>query len=316
MGIGRGYGKILLFGEHAAVYGHPAIGLSLPLFTEVSIGEQNQEPDALLLSPAQKETVNRVIDQIADRLGLANEANESDYSISTNIPIGSGLGSSATLSAAVARALAEDYLDEYSPDLLWTAANEGEKLFHGTPSGIDTGLALFNSLIHFSSRQGELPGRELLEGSASARILVASAPRNGTTSKLVSTIRKRVETGDAAVKKTLENLGRYSSEAASLLSAANRFDAGAIGRLADLAHKTLSSLNLSTSSIDEFLAYGRMHGAAGGKLSGAGGGGACYLLFADSDSAGVAESKLKGIIEDKMIPVSLHGVFSLRPDNE
>ena len=167
---------------------------------------------------------------------------------------------------------------------LWEIANEAEQVFHGTPSGIDTGLALLGGLRGFRPAPPALPGVRALAGFP-FHLVVGSLPRIGTTRALVKSLRERLKTpGDRAIRE-IEGLGAIAAAAIDLLSVDATGTAHDLAKCATQAQDRLRALDLSTAATDETLEAAIRGGALGGKLSGAGGGGAFFLLYPGAEEA-------------------------------
>jgi mevalonate kinase len=107
----------------------------------------------------------------------------------------------------------------------------------------------------------------------------------------------------------IDALGRFAAEAIDLLETEGRQEvAEALGELASRAHGVLQDLGLSSGELDHFVDMGTKVGATGGKLSGAGGGGAFYLIMRDWQSALRAAEQLKERAENKAIPHTIKAV--------
>jgi mevalonate kinase len=287
--VGIGHGKLLLFGEHSAVYGHPACGITLPTKIRLQIADIPADtwglPD---MSTENRHILSTFLQKSEDLLPSAG-SRPGAIRIESDIPQGLGFGSSSAWCVAFVRAM----LGADTPAAeLWETAHRAEGFFHGTPSGIDTGLAVLNGLYAFTPSPPALPGTRRLAGFP-MHLIVGAVPRIGSTRKLIADLRARFDSGDAAVKDTIEYLGALSAEAIEVLAAADSAGIGRIGRLATDAHKGLRRLGLSTPPLDHFLSLGRNAGALGGKLSGAGGGGAFYLLFEEPATADRALREIK-----------------------
>ena len=128
---------MLLFGEHAAVYGHPALGVSLPWTLELKIIPVADAGHAG--SRRATEPLPALPEQVAAMLAVPHL--HAVVEIRSQIPIGLGFGSSAALCVAAERALTSAAVPPPSAATAWRGAHERERVFHGTPSGADTGLA-------------------------------------------------------------------------------------------------------------------------------------------------------------------------------
>jgi len=287
MGVGRGYGKLLLFGEHAAVYGHPAVGLRLEEYLEVELvapREGNRQDAAAApaewvlppLEPREAELVQNALDALPVRV------TPGELRIHGTLPMSVGFGSSAAFCTALlcAAGFGGDRLE------LWAEAHRLEHVFHGTPSGIDTGLSVFPGASVVYPDPPGLPSREPA-ALPRAWLVFGAIPRTSSTAALVAGVRSLREQDSARAERTLHRLGELSRLAAT---PARCPDAGALGAFADEAQQRLRALGLSTSELDSVLDFLRESGAAGAKLSGAGGGGAFYGVFETEEAASDAVS--------------------------
>ena len=180
--------------------------------------------------------------------------------------------------------------------VVWQGAHEREKVFHGRPSGADTGLAAhpgvgFLSWPKPAGTGGGLPRYESLS-AAELHLVVAAVPRRGDTRTQVAAVAERMRAGDAATQRALRRLGDHSREARELMIQPQ--SSSALGAVADAAHRVLASLGLADPAQDRLLHAGRRAGACGGKLSGAGGGGACFLVCSDAATAARVLAAVQG----------------------
>ncbi len=288
MGIGRGYGKLLLFGEHSAVYGHPALGIRLDHYLEVEI---RQESLVGWVVPEVAEHERRLIvaalAEVSVRLPAMPVAGT--LMVRGTLPMGVGFGSSAAFCTALLRA------GGFAPDTnrdaraLWTEAHRLEHVFHGTPSGIDTGLSIYPGASMMEPSPPGLPRRTAVTLPRAA-LLVGALPRTRTTAALVAAIRERRSRDEAPVEAAMARLGEYARRAASPDLCAS---AAELGRTADDAQELLAGLGLSTPALEAVLATLRHEGACGAKLSGAGGGGAFYGVFRTEGEAEAAAAVMR-----------------------
>jgi mevalonate kinase len=216
--------------------------------------------------------------------------------LESQIPRGLGFGSSASLCVALATAVAS-LGGESDQQRIWEWAHRGEELFHGTPSGIDTGLALLGGLYSFRPNPPKLPEAEALAGMP-LHLVVGAVPREASAGALIGALRQRVVGGDESVRKMLQRLGALAASAAEILRIQReQGEEGSaaleLGSLAREAQEVLSRLGLSTPELDRLLQEGRARGSLGGKLSGAGGGGAFFLICPDPETACSAAAALQ-----------------------
>ncbi len=330
--MGIGYGKLLLFGEHAVVHGYPAVGIGCDRRTAVTFdGDYEPGDNSGTIEIAGRQVVARgLAEEDTAAFARAVECGVSAaggsttpgfINIESNLPPGVGLGSSAALSAAIAfetltpekpdKRSGRAEHDDRTKRRVWELAHDIERIYHGTPSGIDTALAVYRGTLAAYPEPPGLPRTESLQPHTDMAIVYGYIPRSGATGTLVASIRKALETGNRATRDALEALGALSRRAIEML-AGRSADAGAFGELAEEAHRQLRSLGLSTIELEECLAAGRRAGALGGKLSGAGGGGAWFLVFDERPRAEAALRELGDRLRD--VPLSILPITSPASD--
>jgi mevalonate kinase len=304
-GLGRASAKLLLFGEHAAVYGHAAIGVSLPESTTVRLSDDAGTGwDLGALPLDDRDRVLSLLERLAARLPEMAGRGSCRVEIDSTVQRGVGFGSSAALCGAFARAaLAHAGLDPArEAERAWRLAHDAEHIFHGTPSGIDTGLSLAAGMFAFMPRPPGLPAREALSGGP-LPLVVAAVPRAEGCGALVGAIGERVRSGERAACRAIDALGDCAARARVALGGGAGGRGERVASLADEAMETLGLLGLSTPGLEELLAAGRAAGALGGKLSGAGGGGAFFLVARDEAGAHALAARVRGHAEAAAIPL-------------
>jgi mevalonate kinase len=286
-GIGRAFGKLMLFGEHAAVHGYPAVGVSLPEgLTARMYGAAVPQWDLRQVPAEDRDPVAAVLSLLEESVPGFRAAGRCSLLIESSVPRSTGFGSSAALCGALAIAAMEHA--GAAPQGTgrrdaWRHAHDAERLFHGTPSGVDTGLSLIGGLLAFRPHPPALPEIEELP-PAGLWLAAAAVPRDEACGALIAGIGERMRSGDQRVLSAVAALGALAQEARNALSA-RAMSARRIGALADEAMTILGALGLSTPPLDELIRQGKAEGALGGKVSGAGGGGAFYLVAADEQGA-------------------------------
>jgi mevalonate kinase len=301
MGVtGRAHAKLILFGEHSAVYGHPAIGVSLPESLTVRLGRARlREWDLRNIAGDDIPSVRSVLARMETMVPDLRAAGRCSVRITSGIARGIGYGSSAALCVALSAAVLRRARGSAGGDAegggpasdaaelgkAWALAHDAEQVFHGTPSGVDTGLSLLGGLFAFEPRPPALPLHHAL-GGAPLWLVTAAVPRDDSCAALIRGLGGRMRAGDRVAKTAIEELGKIAHAARDVLSAPRETDpASSVGAAADAAMEVLKGIGLGNPSMEELISAGKRAGALGGKLSGAGGGGAFYLVAGSPGSA-------------------------------
>jgi mevalonate kinase len=299
--VGRGRAKLLLFGEHSAVHGYPSIGLGLPGATEIRVRANADEgwsfPE---LSLGEGRRFGEFLAS-ASLILPALASGGGEIRISSTIPRELGFGSSAALCVALAEAFAPE---AGSPAEIWSIAHRAEAFFHGRPSGIDTGLSLLGGLRVFRPRPPELPETRLLP-DAGLHLVIGAVPRRRSTAVLVGELSARIASGDSGARALVEELGAICERAIPLIEEAAGGRTGArLGTLLAEAHEALRGLGLGGAGVDRLIRAGLELGALGGKQSGAGAGGAFFLLYPSASSARASARELGELASREGIELS------------
>jgi mevalonate kinase len=260
---------VILVGEHAVVYGHAALaaGVSVGVAAEATRGEGRLRVPAWSLDARAGDgsDVGRALAALLDRL----DARALDFSVDAKIPSRAGLGSSAALAVAIARAAAAASGGR-SDATIAEAVNAAEGVFHGTPSGIDAAAAASGAVGRFTRAEGWKP----VEVLQTMTVCVGLSGKPRDTARQVQSVghlRARLPVAD----EILALMGKLTDEATGLLA---RGDVDGLGRVLDAAHGLLAALKLSSPELDALVHGARAAGAVGAKLTGAGGGGAVVAL--------------------------------------
>lgn len=271
---GSGRHKIILLGEHAVVHGHPALGT--PLREEIRVEVRRTRAAGIRVKGLDDPGVAQALGRIALGAGLGEGGLAVE--VRSVLPAGAGLGGSAALCVAFARAaLALAGLGE-DPGRVHALAQEGEKVFHGNPSGIDAWLAATDAPAIF--RKGAMPER--IEVADEIDLAVIVDETRAATSAMVAMVAARVEERPGETTAILDEIGSLVLEGADAVRDGRRAD---LGRIMARNHALLGALGVSTPALDAICEGAIRAGALGAKLTGAGGGGAVVALCRDAASA-------------------------------
>lgn len=272
---GRAGGKVLLLGEHVVVYGRPALATGLPLALDATV-EDGAGPRLLSAEPGDPRGTRLVADA-ARLMGL--DPSRVVVRVSSAIPAGRGLGSSAALSIAVLRAMAA--AAGRTLDLATTLAHGRtlESVFHGTPSGVDPAAAALGTCFRFV--RGEPPDVRPVRPARRLRLVVAWGERTRSTGATVGALRERWQADRARYERLFDEVAAVVEGGIAALEAG---DADALGAAFDRNQTLLATLGVSAPEVETLAAAARRAGACGAKLTGGGGGGAIVAIARDPDA--------------------------------
>ncbi|HSD70615.1 MAG TPA: mevalonate kinase, partial [Woeseiaceae bacterium] len=279
LGRGSASGKVILLGEHAVVYGRPAVALPLPEAISASVyaspsGTMLRIPSWNLerdLGQDAADGAMALLQLVIRHLGL--ESQRFLMHVDARIPPAAGLGASAALAVAMIRALDSAYSLGMNDRTVNDLAFECETISHGTPSGIDNTVAVFGEAIVYR-RKGPRRIRKLSLDRLPPLVIAWSGTR-GSTRQQVEAVRERWLKAKAAHERIFDEIGQVSLEGAHALG---KGDDAKLGSLMNIAHGLLNALQVSTPLLEEMVDIARSGGAAGAKLTGAGGGGSIVAL--------------------------------------
>jgi hydroxymethylglutaryl-CoA reductase len=277
-------GKVVLFGEHATVYNYPGITTSLDVGMKVRISHDPDGPRFLKPHYKQVFTVEgsdidvrrftKAVDVALDTHGLQHEPIAIE--VESDLVPGMGLGSSATFSAALCKALSK-YKGEEPPQQfdinLFERVQKLESIFHGHPSGMDAATVLSNSVIWF--RKG--PPREILPIRMSHYMtgIVCLVEPGASTLEIVQKVKDRRRKYPELIDGILQEIGSLTVDAGIALGTG---DSKELGRLMFKNHELLTKLGVSTPALNDAVESLLDYGVLGAKLTGSGGGGAVIAL--------------------------------------
>lgn len=289
-------GKIILFGEHAVVYGRPALAVPVKevqataTVTEAPrAGTRIEAPDIGLCSDlsrlAPDHPLAAAVTGVFSALGVSHPP-ACVIRIQSTIPLASGLGSGAAVSVAVIRALSA-YLGRPLPEERVSAlAYEVEKLHHGTPSGIDNTVVTYACPVFF------VKGRpmEMVNVGAPLTLVIGDTGIPAPTKEAVGDVRRLWEADKPHWEKVFDAMGDLACRARQLIE---RGDWKALGPLMDANHALLQKLTVSSPELDRLVDAARGSGALGAKMSGGGRGGNMIALAQKENAPAVAEALRK-----------------------
>ena len=275
-------GKVILCGEHAVVYGRPAIAVPVTEVQAQATVEPASDGHGVVIDAPD---LNRRLavreagdgDPLARIVRLALQAihvqgaPDLTITVTSTVPIARGMGSGAAVSTAIVRALAGHYGRWLSSRDISDLVYQTELIYHGTPSGIDNTVVAFEKPVYFVKDVScELfwVGRPFL-------LAVADTGIESPTREVVGDLRRRYRAGPEMYDLLFDRAGQIALAARTAIE---QGEIEALGPLLDENHSMLQAMGVSCPELDRLVIAAREGGALGAKLSGAGWGGNMIAL--------------------------------------
>jgi mevalonate kinase len=278
-------GKVILFGEHAVVYGYPAIAVPiLQLEARVTVKDlrgnkpdgyiQIDAPDIKLSTTLHKlpldHPLSLAIRGVLVYLEMVNPP-ALRLHITSTIPVAAGLGSGAAVSVAIIRAVCQYFKKPLPPEIISGLAYEVEKSHHGRPSGIDNTVITYAQPIYF---QREKPF-EILPPREPFTLVIADTGISSPTARAVAGVKDRHDQNPERYQLMFEEISLIAVQAREIILHGSIHDAGP---LMYRNHELLRDMGVSSDPLDLLVQAARNAGALGAKLSGGGLGGNMIAL--------------------------------------
>lgn len=286
-------GKIILFGEHAVVYGRPALAVPVTqVHVDVEISNSTQ-PGIWIQAPAvglyaelntlpSDHPIASVIHNFLFLARLSPFPNL-EVQIHSTIPVASGLGSGAAVTVALTRALAAFLNVPMSDDEINVFTYEIEKLHHGTPSGIDNTVVTYAKPVYFI--KGQQP--ETFRVGSPFLIVIGDTGIPAPTKESVADVRKLWEANKSKWESVFDQVGMIAKEARKAIEEGHTNE---LGELMNQNHSLLQEMTVSSPELDRLVTTACLAGAWGAKMSGGGRGGNMIALVPLETAEAVSES--------------------------
>jgi mevalonate kinase len=286
-------GKLILFGEHAVVYGRPALAVPVTqVHADVDIAESTH-PGIWIDAPAvdlhaELNTLSSdhpIASVIHNFLFLWRVSPFPDLRIrvTSTIPVASGLGSGAAVTVALARALASYFNHPITNEEVNAFAYEIEKLHHGTPSGIDNTVITYASPVYFVKGNPI----ETFRVGKPFTIVIGDTGIRAPTKESVGDVRKLWESDPHKWEVIFDQVAGIAQTAREAIEGG---DTERLGKLMNENHALLQEMTVSSPELDMLVAAARRAGARGAKMSGGGRGGNMIALVTPQAAEDVSKS--------------------------
>jgi mevalonate kinase len=286
-------GKIILFGEHAVVYGRPA--LAVPVTQVHADVEILDAPGAGIWIDAPDINLHAELNTLPSDDPIASVINNFfflervspfprlEIKITSTIPVASGLGSGAAVSVALTRALASYLSHPMSDQELNAFVYEIEKIHHGTPSGIDNTVVTYARPVYFIKDRPI----EIFKVGSPFTIVIGDTGIPAPTKESVGDVRKLWEADKTKWDVVFDKVGGIAEKAKDAIE--NGSWKG-LGALMDQNHGLLQEMTVSSPELDKLVRVAQTAGALGAKMSGGGRGGNMIALVQPDKAKSVARS--------------------------
>jgi mevalonate kinase len=289
-------GKVILYGEHAVVYGRPAIAipvLQVRAKAMVSVDPRSfpglvkfQAPDIGLEASLYDLPENHPLAAVVLKAAAAMKLNHipaCTIKVVSTIPIAGGMGSGAAVSVAILRAFSASLGHPLSDELVSQLAYEVEVIHHGTPSGIDNSVITYAKPVYF------VKGRaiEILRVKQPFSLVIGDTGIQSPTSDVVSDVHTAWERSQTQFDVMFDTAGEIAAVARQSIENGS---VEKLGPLMDENQVILTKMGVSSPELDRLIEAARSAGALGAKLSGAGRGGNMIALVTPGEAGRVAEA--------------------------
>jgi mevalonate kinase len=305
--------KVILFGEHFVVYGSPAILAAInkrisvdartiihdenKIVIRSDIGvageyHNNGEFNALEGGSKAKAVLDPLYGAIRQVLLMRNKKKKKknigiEIGISSRVPPGIGLGSSAASCVATVAAVDSLFQKNPSRQKVCELAIESERLIHKRTSGADCYVSTFGGLMQYYSKSKNFKN---IETKGSLSLVVASTGIKHSTSDLVAGVKRFKDTN----RILFESLSRQASDIC--LQACSAIESGKCDKIGELMNENqiiLQQIGISHHKVRDIIDICSKAGAMGAKITGAGGGGAVIALAASKQESTKIASHVK-----------------------
>ena len=270
-------GKIILFGEHAVVYGKPAIAIPVSGMRASAWSEPGEG----------KLTINAL--DLNEKIGLENKSSQFSVlaqallaktkqkepnltiNLTSKLPQSSGMGSSAATSTAVCKALSNYLGVDLEHNQISELVFDAEKIVHGTPSGIDNTVVAYESPVYFIKGKGPLT----FDPGSTFHLIIGDTGIEASTRETVENVRQQWEKEPNLMNGYFDEIANVTKDGKKAIEKGNK---EAVGELMNKNHELLNEIGVGHPILEKLVGLTLDAGALGAKLTGGGGGGNMVAL--------------------------------------
>ncbi|KAG8347523.1 GHMP kinases N terminal domain [Trypanosoma vivax] len=295
----KGFGKIILFGEHFVVHGAEALVAGICEYTTCALQLLPNKPNVVEVEDlrpavpgyiAEKREEQRVAHGLVlKHLKIDTSTDGLRITLGGSLVPSSGIGASASDVVALSRALGELYGVQLTEEEVNQSAYAGECGYHGTPSGVDNTAATYGGLISFF-REEKRSVFSRIAVAIPLFLVVCSTGITASTSKVVADVARLKSSNPSLFEELVRKYSACVKRAKLALLSGNILE---LGKLMDVNHALLKELTVSCKELDAIVQSARSCGALGAKMSGTGRGGLVVVLAADARESERIAGELK-----------------------
>jgi mevalonate kinase len=303
-------GKLILFGEHFVVYGLPAIATAIEARTVAEVKKarkfslHDNRPETPGYKKEKRDQQSDSIQRILRAMGLEGE--KVSINLGGDLIAASGVGASGASCAAIAAALNEEFKLGKGIDEINDVAYEGERGYHGVPSGIDNCCSSYGGFILFrkdlKTRKGIV---RQLHSKAVLSIIIGNTGITSNTTEVVEDVKRRKQKDPDKFSRMLDDYTVIVEEGETAL---DNGELKTIGLLMNMNHQILKEMGVSCPELEELVDVASGSGALGAKLTGTGRGGLMIALVTDETKGSVASAIEKAGYRSEITRIGARGV--------
>ena len=311
-------GKAILFGEHAVVYGKPAIAMAISKRACVDVldcssanninvnirdlgikGCIDFDSGAIMSDSPRKGILKYILESIKK----VHDGSGIDINIDVNMPIGGGLGSSAAVTVATIAAVSTYNEIDLKKEEIAKYAHEVELAVQKSASPLDTTISTYGGLIYLETNAEDIVQLDI---DYDIPVVIGYTDTRGDTGKLVEAVRIRRDIYPDIIDPVIDSIELITEEAREAIL---NDDKKRIGELMNINHGLLDALGVNTKELSNMVYTARNAGACGSKITGAGGGGSIIAYCPDGAGEVISainekESALKADISKEGVKIT------------
>jgi mevalonate kinase len=312
-----------LFGEHAVVYGEPAIAIAIDRRVKVRAEKRDDgavrvEARDLVLAGFKAlfmpngsvalegesgkvlsalSYVKKAVEVVRERFGVHVGAH---MTITSEMPVGAGLGTSAAVAVSVVKAYSLLAGLDLSKDECAELGYQVELSVQGRASRMDTTTSAIGGALYIDPRREKV--YETLKRVEGLRgLVVGYVNREASTGEMVERVKRLRDAYPEVLNQVIRAVGEVSKKARKAMESG---DVEELGRLMNINHGLLEAMGVSTSRLSQMVYAARAAGALGSKITGAGGGGCIVALAPQREEGVIAALKAIGATAFSVSPTS------------